>query len=49
MDKADRVLIIGPSSTVIEQGITEKFKEYLFGKAHELRDLLPDKISSQGN
>lgn len=44
MDKVDRVLIIGPSSTVIEQGITEKFKEYLFGeKAHELRDLLPDK------
>lgn len=44
MDKVDRVLIIGPSSTVIEQGITDKFKEYLFGeKAHELRDLLPEK------
>ena len=44
MDKVDRVLIIGPSSTVIEQGITEKFKEYLSGEmGHQLKEFLPEK------
>lgn len=48
MDKVDRVLIIGPSSTVIERGLTEKFHEYLYGKKGlELREFLPEKYKSK--
>jgi type III restriction enzyme len=32
MGKAKRVLVLGPSSTVIEAGLTGKFREYLYGK-----------------
>lgn len=32
MNKVKRVLVLGPSSTVIEQGLTGKFREYLYGK-----------------
>ena len=42
LDKVDRVLVLGPSSTVIEQGLTEKFNEYLYGeKGTQLKDYLP--------
>jgi len=44
MDKVDRVLIIGPSSTVIERGLTEKFRKYLYGEeGNKLKEFLPDK------
>lgn len=32
LGKTKRVLVLGPSSTVIEKGLTGKFREYLFGK-----------------
>lgn len=42
LGKTKRVLVLGPSSTVIESGLREKFKEYLYGeKAAELRQHLP--------
>jgi len=31
LGKTKRVLVLGPSSTVIEKGLTGKFREYLFG------------------
>src|SRR3989338_1484288 len=44
MGKAKRVLVLGPSSTVIEQGLTGKFKEYLYGeKGIALQEKLPAK------
>lgn len=44
LDKVDRVLVLGPSSTVIEQGLTEKFSDYLYGEAaHKLNSYLPDR------
>ncbi len=44
LGKVKRVLVLGPSSTVIEEGLTDKFKEYLFGqKGLELKDKLPEK------
>lgn len=44
MGKVKRVLVLGPSSTIIEQGLTEKFKEYMFGeRGIELRKKLPEK------
>ncbi|MBN1102417.1 MAG: DEAD/DEAH box helicase family protein [Deltaproteobacteria bacterium] len=45
LGKIQRVLILGPSSTVIESGLTEKFKEYLYGqKAAELKARLPERL-----
>ena len=42
MGKIKRVLVLGPSSTVIEAGLTGKFKEYLYGqKGLELQEKLP--------
>ena len=42
MGKAKRVLVLGPSSTVIEQGLTGKFREYLYGKKGlQLQEKLP--------
>lgn len=47
MDKVDRVLVIGPPSTIIEQGLTEKFREYLYGETgNKLKDFLPDKYKN---
>jgi type III restriction enzyme len=44
LGKVKRVLVLGPSSTVIEAGLTGKFREYLFGeKGLELRKKLPQK------
>ncbi|HRZ84605.1 MAG TPA: DEAD/DEAH box helicase family protein [Candidatus Dojkabacteria bacterium] len=44
LGKVKRVLVLGPSSTVIEQGLTDKFKEYLFGeKGIELKEKLPER------
>lgn len=45
IEKVQRVLILGPPSTVIEAGLREKFKEYLYGKkGAELRDKLPERL-----
>ncbi len=42
MGKVKRVLVLGPSSTVIEMGLTGKFKEYLYGKEGlRLQEKLP--------
>jgi type III restriction enzyme len=44
MGKVNRVLVLGPSSTVIESGLNAKFKEHLFGKrAQQLQEKLPFK------
>lgn len=44
MGKVKRVLVLGPSSTIIEQGLTDKFKEYMYGeKGIKLREKLPEK------
>jgi type III restriction enzyme len=45
LGKVKRVLILGPSSTVIESGLREKFKEYLYGeKGAELKSKLPERL-----
>jgi type III restriction enzyme len=42
LGKVKRVLVLGPSSTVIEEGLREKFKEHLYGgRAAELKPHLP--------
>lgn len=42
LEKTRRVLVLGPASTVIEQGLTEKFEQHLFGaRAAELKEHLP--------
>jgi len=42
------VLVLGPSSTVIEQGLTDKFKELLYGaRGAELREKLPERYRSR--
>ena len=42
LGKVKRVLVLGPSSTVIESGLRGKFKEHLYGnKGHELQEKLP--------
>ena len=47
MGKVKRVLVLGPSSTVIEQGLTGKFKEYLYGPTGlALQEKLPAKYRS---
>ena len=45
LGKVKRVLVLGPPSTVIESGLREKFKEYLFGmKGVELKAKLPERL-----
>lgn len=45
LGKVRRVLILGPSSTVIESGLREKFNEYLYGeKSVELKPYLPERL-----
>lgn len=47
LGKVKRVLVLGPSSTVIESGLTGKFKEYLYGKnGLELKKKLPQKYQN---
>jgi len=42
MGKTKRVLVLGPSSTVIERGVWGKFKDYLYGpKGQQLQKKLP--------
>ena len=42
MGKVKRVLVLGPSSTVIESGLNAKFKDHLYGKrAQQLQEKLP--------
>lgn len=44
LGKVRRVMILGPSSTVIESGLREKFNEYLYGeKSAELKPCLPER------
>src|SRR3989338_3080344 len=44
MGKVKRVLILGPSSTVIEVGLTGKFRDHLYGpKGLSLQEKLPAK------
>ncbi len=44
LGKVRRVMILGPSSTVIESGLREKFNEYLYGeKSAELKPYLPER------
>jgi len=44
LGKVKRVLVLGPSSTVIERGLRGKFKEYLFGTTGlHLKEKLPEK------
>lgn len=44
LGKVKRVLVLGPSSTVIEEGLTDKFREYMYGeKGIALREKLPEK------
>ena len=48
LGKVKRVLVLGPSSTVIEQGLTDKFKELLYGaRGAELREKLPERYRSR--
>ena len=45
LGKVKRVLVLGPSSTVIEEGLRDKFKEYLYGeKGAELKKQLPERL-----
>jgi type III restriction enzyme len=48
LGKVKRVLVLGPSSTVIEKGLTDKFKELLYGaRGAELREKLPERYRSR--
>ena len=45
LGKVARVMILGPPSTVIESGLREKFKEYLYGeKGTALKAKLPEQL-----
>lgn len=47
LGKTKRVLVLGPSSTVIEKGLTGKFREHLFGKTGlNLQQKLPQKYQN---
>ncbi len=47
LGKTKRVLVLGPSSTVIEKGLTGKFREYLIGKTGlNLQKKLPQKYQN---
>lgn len=42
LGKAKRVMVIGPSSTIIEEGLNDKFKEYINGEqGQRLQQTLP--------
>jgi type III restriction enzyme len=44
LGKVKRVLVLGPSSTVIERGLRGKFREHLYGEtARRLKQKLPQK------
>lgn len=48
LGKTRRVLVLGPSSTVIEQGLTEKFKDHVYGaRAAELKAHLPEALRNR--
>ncbi len=48
LGKVQRVLVLGPSSTVIEQGLTDKFKELLYGATGaQLREKLPERLRNR--
>lgn len=48
LGKVKRVLVLGPSSTVIEQGLTDKFKELIYGaRGAELREKLPEALRNR--
>lgn len=48
LGKTQRVLVLGPASTVIEQGLTEKFKEYMYGaKSAALKPHLPEPLRNR--
>lgn len=48
LGKVQRVLILGPSSTVIEEGLREKFKAYLYGaKGAEQKEKLPEQLRNR--
>ena len=45
LGKVKRVLVLGPPSTVIESGLRQKFKEYLYEeKGAELKAKLPERL-----
>ena len=47
LGKVKRVLVLGPSSTVIERGLRGKFREYLYGEtARRLKQKLPQSIAT---
>jgi len=44
LEKVKRVLVLGPPSTIIEKGLTDKFREYLNGSTGlKLKEKLPEK------
>lgn len=44
LGKVKRVLVLGPPSTVIEQGLTEKFRDYMYSpKGLAMKNKLPEK------
>lgn len=48
LGKTQRVLVLGPASTVIEQGLNEKFEEYIFGaKGVTLKHHLPEAVRNR--
>lgn len=47
LGKVKRVLVLGPPSTVIEQGLTEKFRDYMYSPMGQaLKSKLPEKYRS---
>ncbi len=45
LGKTKRVLVLGPASTIIEQGLREKFEAYLYGEeGKKLRQYLPAEL-----
>ena len=45
LGKVKRVLVLGPSSTVIEEGLRDKFNEYLYGEeGAKLKKQLPERL-----
>lgn len=48
LGKVDRVLVIGPASKVIEKGLNEKFREYLYGETGmRLQNFLPERYRNR--
>ncbi|MEE8160464.1 MAG: DEAD/DEAH box helicase family protein, partial [Acidobacteriota bacterium] len=45
LGKTKRVLVLGPASTIIEQGLRDKFKAYLYGEeGNRLKQFLPAEL-----